>query len=277
MISEKMRILISLIRNGAVIYGAGRNGEEAFSILSNYSINVVAVVDQHKQGMWKGFNIIKPEKIRVEEDIKKCVFIITIDTNKNDIYEKYKGKFSTIIGMDYIRRLKYTFPDDQGDGFTYIQSYPFNHYESPFMPRQDFQLWQKTISNGDLDDIDTSQEIQLSFWNRMCDLTNDFFAMISDSIDTRYKKNNQMFCCCDALALYRMIIDYQPERIIEIGSGWSTCLMLDAFDRLKKKTSISCIDPFPERLYESIRDSDRDAIEVEENYVQSIPLSFFQD
>ncbi|WP_288644079.1 hypothetical protein, partial [uncultured Helicobacter sp.] len=45
--------------------------------------------------------------------------------------------------------------------------------------------------------------------------------------DLRYYFNNQSYCHSDGICLYSMIRYLRPKRIIEIGSGFSSCLMHD--------------------------------------------------
>jgi hypothetical protein len=43
----------------------------------------------------------------------------------------------------------------------------------------------------------------------------------------RYHFKNPAYSYSDALTLYSMMIFYNPNRIVEIGSGYSSCVMLD--------------------------------------------------
>jgi predicted O-methyltransferase YrrM len=55
--------------------------------------------------------------------------------------------------------------------------------------------------------------------------------------------NNGMFPPLDAIALYGMIREYQPKRLLEIGSGFSTEIALMA--AAHTRTAIHCIEPYP--------------------------------
>jgi hypothetical protein len=72
---------------------------------------------------------------------------------------------------------------------------------------------------------------------------------------TRYYFENTNFGYGDALALYCMIRQVRPGRIIEVGSGYSSCVTLDTND-LFFGGSICCtfIEPFPE-LFHSLADA----------------------
>jgi hypothetical protein len=74
----------------------------------------------------------------------------------------------------------------------------------------------------------------------------------------RYYYGNDAFSCPDAILLYTMLRRYRPRRVVEIGSGFSSALMLDIDERFLKKTvSFVFIEPFPARLVSLITEQDR--------------------
>jgi predicted O-methyltransferase YrrM len=82
----------------------------------------------------------------------------------------------------------------------------------------------------------------------------------------------------DALALAGMIHQYRPKRIIEIGSGFSSAVILDAFDRLGlDEYHLTCIDPNPNRLRALLRAEDNARVTVIGSEVQDVPVSAFAD
>lgn len=56
--------------------------------------------------------------------------------------------------------------------------------------------------------------------------------------------NNWMFSHSDALAFYCFIRHYQPKTIVEVGSGFSTLIALEAFRR-NGFGRIICVEPYP--------------------------------
>jgi hypothetical protein len=73
-----------------------------------------------------------------------------------------------------------------------------------------------------------------------------------------------------------MIRYAQPKKIIEVGSGYSSCATLDVnelfFDR-----SIECtfIDPYPEQLFSLIKEDDRKKITVIQKRLQDVGVDIF--
>jgi hypothetical protein len=81
------------------------------------------------------------------------------------------------------------------------------------------------------------------------------------------------FCGTDVLVAYCMVRHFQPRRIIEVGSGFSS-LVLGRAAAKNKSSALICIDPFPHEL---IRKSNsipalRSLIETK---VQDVDVEFF--
>lgn len=72
--------------------------------------------------------------------------------------------------------------------------------------------------------------------------------------DQRFFWKNPAFGRGDAILYYSMLRHLQPEIVIEIGSGYSTFLALDALEK-NGKGRLTCIEPFP---MDHLRDLDRD-------------------
>jgi predicted O-methyltransferase YrrM len=92
----------------------------------------------------------------------------------------------------------------------------------------------------------------------------------------RYTFSNDLYSYSDAICLYGMIRHLRPKRIIEIGSGFSSAVMLDT-NELFCSDAIRCtfIDPYPQRLEALLRDADRDQVEMIARPVQDVDLSTF--
>lgn len=74
----------------------------------------------------------------------------------------------------------------------------------------------------------------------------------------RYYFENRSYSYTDGLTLYSMIREFKPRRIIEIGSGFTSALMLDTSELFfDDKIEFTFIDPYPELLQSLLRKSDR--------------------
>jgi predicted O-methyltransferase YrrM len=95
--------------------------------------------------------------------------------------------------------------------------------------------------------------------------------------DFRYHWDNGWFPESDALLLSGILQHLKPKRVIEVGSGFSTAVILDTLDRHALQTEVICIEPFPERLQQLLKPADHARISLKREIVQHVPLSVFQD
>ena len=78
------------------------------------------------------------------------------------------------------------------------------------------------------------------------------------SSNLRYFYINPSYSYTDALTLYSMLREFKPRRIIEIGSGYSSSVMLDTAEFfLDNSIDFTFIEPYPELLYSLIKESDK--------------------
>lgn len=92
----------------------------------------------------------------------------------------------------------------------------------------------------------------------------------------RYSIENAWFNKEDALVLMTMMLEFKPKKIIEIGSGFSTCVMLDVNEYcLNNETEITSIEPYPERLLSKIRINEKN-YQLNVNSVQQCDISIFE-
>ncbi len=74
----------------------------------------------------------------------------------------------------------------------------------------------------------------------------------------RYYFQNPSYSYTDGLILFSMIREFKPKRIIEVGSGYSSCLMIDTSELyFDDKIDFTFIEPYPELLYSLLKQSDR--------------------
>ena len=70
----------------------------------------------------------------------------------------------------------------------------------------------------------------------------------------RYFFDNSQFSHSDAMALFAYITKLKPANIIEIGSGFSSLLSLDAIS-FNKKGTLHCIEPYPKPFLKELANS----------------------
>lgn len=91
----------------------------------------------------------------------------------------------------------------------------------------------------------------------------------------RYHFENEFFTYGDALYLYGLLRHVKPRRVVEVGSGFSSALMLDVRDRVGVPSELTFIEPFPVRLGALLTLKDRESVTLIEKSVQAVPLNVF--
>lgn len=92
----------------------------------------------------------------------------------------------------------------------------------------------------------------------------------------RYFFDNDLFSYGDALVLHAMLRTLRPRRLVEVGSGYSSAVILDTAERfLGDSLSCTFVDPYPARLRELLRGEDSARHSIVTEPVQSVDLAVF--
>jgi len=90
----------------------------------------------------------------------------------------------------------------------------------------------------------------------------------------RFYTKNPCFAGIDAVLLAAILRKYHPQNIIEVGSGFTTALMLDVNEKfLGGDVNFTCIDLDCQRLKTLMKAGD--SVSIMEKEVQNVPLSVF--
>ena len=135
----------------------------------------------------------------------------------------------------------------------------------------DEELWQHT---SELVGIDLNTEMQLELLTQQFPrFRKEYDALPHEQPPTaeRFYLTNGMFDGTDALAYYCMIRHFQPRRIVEVGSGFSTRLAAEAALQ-NGATSVIAVDPHPGEVVSRGFDG---LTVLEQLCVEKLELAFF--
>jgi predicted O-methyltransferase YrrM len=93
--------------------------------------------------------------------------------------------------------------------------------------------------------------------------------------DYRYFADNTSFVLSDAFTLSAIIRKEKPRRIIEIGAGFSSAVMLDTLDKTQASAVLTFIEPDPPRLHSILSNNEKFPSTILVQLVQEVPLSVF--
>lgn len=95
------------------------------------------------------------------------------------------------------------------------------------------------------------------------------------TLGKRFYMDNDFFSYSDAISYSNILVNFKPKKIIEIGSGFSSAMMLDLNENLfKNEIELTFIEPFPEeRLHDLI--SDKDKSKIIKSFIQDVDIDIF--
>lgn len=154
---------------------------------------------------------------------------------------------------------------------------PPGHFYSPIVSEDFVRQYEDQIfdsSARQVAAIDLHEEEQLGLLEKLAPYYSDMPFTSEKQQGLRYYFDNEYYSYTDAIFLHCMMRHLRPKKMIEIGSGFSSAMMLDTnqlfFDR---QIELTFIEPFPERLQSTLQPEDR--IHLLEKNIQDVPPEFF--
>lgn len=166
------------------------------------------------------------------------------------------------------------------------KSYPHvpGHYYSLIPDLEEVKLRkEKIFRNENIYAIDLRLEHQLKLLNELKEFYKQVPYKFSDlstdqKLNYRYKAGNEYYRYGDAIFLFCMMLHLKPGRIIEVGSGHSSAMMLDINENfLHNSVHLTFIEPFPEeRLCGLLKEADRKNTVVLKSFVQETDMEIYK-
>jgi hypothetical protein len=158
---------------------------------------------------------------------------------------------------------------------------PPGHFYSPIPSIDDVKRNEERIfssASRELGGIDMNEAGQLALFEELAVYYADQPFSAEQQSGTRYYFENPAFSYCDALVLYCMIRHARPRRIIEVGSGYSSCVLLDTNERFFRG-AIACtfIEPYPQLLHSLIGAHDRERTTIVARNLQDLDPAIFSE
>ncbi|HVN81463.1 MAG TPA: class I SAM-dependent methyltransferase [Terriglobia bacterium] len=151
------------------------------------------------------------------------------------------------------------------------------HFYSPIPDLDEVKKYEHRIFHDpvNIQGVDLNLEGQLELIRQFEALWREFpYRSVKPGL--RYSLDNPIFSVGDACFLYAMIRHLRPKRVIELGSGFSSCLMLDINDLfLNGQATVTLIDPHPEYLRSMLTEKDAQKVEIVSQRVQEVGLETF--
>ena len=160
----------------------------------------------------------------------------------------------------------------------YQLGWPPGHFYSPIpsldqVRENENRIWKE---NPDFPGIDLNRESQLKLLHSLAGYYPSQPWDDEKKEGVRFFFDNPNFSYGEAIILYSMLRHFQPKKVIEIGSGYSSCALLDTNEKhFANSIQTTFIEPFPQLLESLITDDDRNRITILGDMLQDVPLQTF--
>lgn len=154
------------------------------------------------------------------------------------------------------------------------------HFDSPIpsvkaLKRREMHIWNEPSPT--LEGIDLREESQLTLLETLAQYSTDLHFVEQKKAPFRFFYENGFFGYSDGFLLACMLRYLRPKKLIEVGSGFSSGLILDIND-LYLENTLDCtfIDPYPQRLFSLMTEGDQHQAKVLQNPVQEVDMAVFE-
>jgi hypothetical protein len=153
------------------------------------------------------------------------------------------------------------------------------HFYSPLLKIDAIGRNDRILPHDGVDyweNIDLRADEQKQIFREISTIQEKIHFPIRKNPGGNYYSNNSYFGAADAYLLAGMLDRVRPARIIEIGSGFSSGVMIDTLKKIGIKTNLTFIDPFTERV-SKVLENEKIEARVIQDKVQNCDLNMFDD
>lgn len=172
------------------------------------------------------------------------------------------------------RELARTHPILSNPQITYA---PPGHFYSPLPDITTVEAeHQRAYARPAIDAVDLNDAGQVALLEELAQFAGEFDWPKEETPGRRYRLVNNFFEYGDALMLFLMIRRFSPKRIVEVGSGFSSALMLDVNERFYDGAiDLTFVEPHPSRLRSLFRPAEEETTRLLVQFVQDVPLETY--
>jgi len=159
--------------------------------------------------------------------------------------------------------------------------YPPAHYYSPLVKVSEIktrekEIWGRVDEDG-IAGINLDSKGQKEYLKSLSVFYEYIPFGVEKKAGLRYYYDNDFYTYTDAIVLHTIIRKQKPKQIIEIGSGFSSAVMLDTNEHFfQNNIKLTFVEPYTERLFTLMSETDKQKAEVIEQFVQGVSLQKFQ-
>jgi hypothetical protein len=159
--------------------------------------------------------------------------------------------------------------------------FPSGHYYSPIVSVDDIKRRQAEIWNNakidSINGIDLRTEEQIKLIDSFTKYYEEIPFKSIKQTNIRYQFENDYYSYTDGIILYSTLRHFRPKKVIEIGSGFSSAVMLDTNELFfDNRINLTFIEPYPDRLHSIMKERDKLSCRIIQKNVQSVTPDHFE-
>lgn len=132
-------------------------------------------------------------------------------------------------------------------------------------------------SKREMGGIDLAEHAQLELLKSLKKYYAEVIYNSKSETTHRYFYENNFFINTDAIILHTVLRQFSPKKIIEIGSGFSSAVILDTNEFFfRNEMSCTFVEPHPERLLSLLKSKDSNST-IKKTFVQYIDPALFEE
>ncbi len=254
---------------------AGENGVKLSECIRECGRKADAFCDNNPEKTGKdicGIPCISYEELKQEKD---QVIVFVSPSDARDIYSQLETEGFPFIVPEEIKDVLAFLPPPE------TVLFPIGHFYSLYPNLKEIEKERKDIFNRDREvrDIFLNEEHQCEMLKNMLTYYDTLpkwekYGEEERPGGLRYRYGNPSLSTGDAVALHCMIRMLKPKRLIEVGSGFSSALILDTNEEYLNNGMKCCfIEPYAALLKSLCKDTDN--IFLRECGLQEVELEFF--
>jgi len=158
---------------------------------------------------------------------------------------------------------------------------PPGHFYSPLPSRKEIRAREEVIFSKnakDISGVNLREEEQIQLLQAFAPYLSELPFGPKKKEGLRYYFDNPAYSYSDAIFYHCMIRHLKPRHIVEIGSGYSSCVAADTnevfFDN---RISLTFIEPHPELLLSLLKSEDKNRVRIIAERLQDVDSSTFAE
>jgi len=261
-------ILKKMVTQRLVVFGTGTVSE---LLSESLLLEVEYYVDNNRVRRGEIFRDreIKTPEFLSNED-REQLFILIASSAVDEIARQLND-------MGFVESVHY------GDGYalllqlTPLQKFLPGHYYSPInAPAEIIQERERIFGQvpDALPGIPLNEDKQIDLLSEFRPYIHQGMFAVHKEETRRYYSDNGYYSYGDAVFLHCMMMTLRPQNIVEVGSGFSSSVILDSNEQFfNNEINCTFIEPYPERLLSLVKD---EPIQLIRDKVQHVDIKLFE-